>query len=355
MSPGQSFLLSLVRVSGKRFLVSLLVSCCLLGSLDLALRHGLIARIPEKYLMRSRFDTSAHAAHAAARARNLPVDVTPVYALGGSGMREALMTAEEFDEIIKASTGGGRYRSFVLAGHFNTPARDLATLDLIAARPGIIVYGVSFTRFSFGPRRYDMQLSGTAGFGRNGVLLQYMEEHHPQTVRVNALQALLTAHTHLVPATRLFAEKARDHFAPLVYQQHRYGARAPDAAFERQLARWKKIRLQDHIPRYFNINMELLALFIRRALDQGHQVLVVEQPLDREHLAGRLDETLAYYRPRLEQLAIESGARYADFEKELGISTESFGDLQHLWRGRARRAFTERILAEIQQMQSSDR
>ena len=41
--------------------------------------------------------------------------------------------------------------------------------------------------------------------------------------------------------------------------------------------------------------------------------------------------------------------------EELGISTESFGDLQHLWRGRARRAFTERILAEIQQMQSSDR
>ena len=348
-----SFFLALVRASGRRFLLSVLVALCLLACLDLSLRLGLIALIPEKYLMRSRFDVTAHAAHAAARARHLPLEVTPVYVFGGSGMREAMTTAARFDEILSESVTG-RHSAFVLAVRYNTPAQDLAVLDMISRRPGIIVYGISFTRFGFGQDRYGKQLSGRAGFGRNRVFLQYMEEHHPRRVRVSSLKTFLTAHTYLIPTARLFAEQTRNLFAPLEYQQHRYQHRRPKSRFERQLAKWQE-DLRGDVPRFFDLNMGLLALFIRTAQDQGHRVLVVEQPIDHEHLAGRLDATLAYYRPRLGKLVVESGARYADFEEGLGIGTELFGDLQHLWSGEARGGFTERIAVEIQALLADDR
>lgn len=347
------FILSLVQVSGTRFLISFFIIMSLLASLDISLRYGLIQLVPEKYIIRDKHDFFAHSAYASARARYLRQDVIPVYIFGGSGMREAITTGEEIDRIISKSVGNGTFESFILAAKRNTPAHDLALLDMISKNPGIIVYGISFTRFGFGQKNYNSQLKGSEGFGRNKFFLEYMKDHYPDQIRVNSIQAFLISHTFLPSATRLFVEKAKNGFMPVEYQQHKKDYRKTDGLLERQLANWQKNSLNRHIPKNFDMNMALFAFFIKKAQSQGHKILVVEQPMDHEYLAGRLDATFEYYRPKLEKLVLASGAQYNNFEQDLNFGSELFSDIQHLWSPEARHIFTEQLALEIKQMQTN--
>jgi hypothetical protein len=348
------FILSLVQVSGTRFLISFFIIMSLLISLDLSIRFGLIHLVPEKYILRDKHDFFAHSAYASVQARYLPQDVIPVYIFGGSGMREAVTTGEEIGQTISQLVGNAKFQGFVLTTKYRTLAQDMAFLDMISENPGVIVYGTSFTRFSFGQRRYISQLQGRSAFGRNQVFVEYMQEHYPEQIRMNSLQAFLTSHTFLPSTTRLFVDKAKDGFIPIEYQQHKNNYRKADERLEHQLAKWQKDSLSRHVPKNFDVNMALLAFFIKKAQSQGHKVLVVEQPMDYEYLAGRLDATFEYYRPKLEKLVLTSGARYSNFEQDLNLGSEVFSDIQHLWNPEARQIFTEQLALEIKQMQTNN-
>ncbi|MGD2171454.1 MAG: acyl carrier protein [Gammaproteobacteria bacterium] len=345
------FTQALVRPSMTRLAVAVLLALAILVMLDFSVRFGFIARVPEQYLIRDAHDSNVHASYAAISARLLPEEITPIYVFGGSGMRESMVTDDEFTAMANEILDDQPYRAFLMPTVLRSLAHDMAALDLIRHRPGIIVYGVSFTRFSFGKQYYNQQLRGNGLFGRNETFVEYMHEHHARTLD-RGLGNWFSRNTYLLPITRVIAEKSQTLFAPVQYFQHEHNAQGRPGKQERQLQRWLKEGLENYRPVNFDTNLELLSLMIDEAQKSGHRVFVVEQPMDYEYLAGRLDRTFDFYRPRLKTAVAKLGATYLDFERGLALDHAFFYDSQHLWSQQARVLFSRKILSEINAVDS---
>ena len=133
------FLQSLVRVDKKRLLAALILALALFLPLEYAVRAGLVRYLPEKYLLRDHHDYPAHALYTASRARSLADGVVPIYIFGGSGMREAVLTGPEIGKLASSAISGEQFQGFVMATALRSFADDLANLDLVREKPGIIV------------------------------------------------------------------------------------------------------------------------------------------------------------------------------------------------------------------------
>ena len=170
------FLLSLIETNKTRLLVASLLALAMFIPLDLFFRFGFLHYLPKSFIVRGPHDFYANAAHGASEARFLPEAVTPIYVFGGSGMREAMLVGPELGRIVTDNAGHQQqFHSYVLTNIQRSFANDLAALDLIEAKPGIIVYGLSFIRFGMGSKAFDRQLQGHQIIGRNRQFIEYME------------------------------------------------------------------------------------------------------------------------------------------------------------------------------------
>lgn len=347
-----AFAQALVRPGITRLAAAALLALAMLVVVDFSVRFGFIALIPKQYLIRDTHDSNVQASYAAISARLLPAEITPIYVFGGSGMRESMVTDDEFTSMANEILRNRPYAAFLMPTVLRSLAHDMAAFDLIRDRPGIIVYGVSFTRFSFGKQYYDQQLRGNGLFGRNEMFVDYMREHHASALD-HSDDNWFSRHTYLLPVARVLSEKSRTLFAPVDYLQHEHNAQdSGTGKQDRQLQRWLKESLKNYRPVNFNTNLDLLSLMIEEAQKSGHRVFVVEQPMDHEYLANRLDRTFEFYRPRLKAAVEKLGATYLDFERGLALDHADFFDSQHLWSQQARAIFSRKILSEINAVDS---
>lgn len=351
-----AFVHSATRASGYRFAMSFLIAAFMLCILEGSLRYRWIGRLPLEYTIREGFDFYTHAVWAASRVETLPAGTVPVYLFGGSGLREAVLREAEMAELLNDACAAHQYRVFEMTSFFRTVAQDFALLDLVEDRPGIIVYGLNYARFTYGVKDYLKQVHGMAQMGRNREFLEFMKRVYPDRPLIDPVRGYLSAHTYLLPATRLAAEKLRAlDFEPKEYSMYLYETRLSEEDLEQKYAERHGAAFFDgYKPVNFEMNMVLLGHFLKQAKVQGHRVLIVEQPLDYMFFAGRLERTVAFCRSKTRELAAEIGAGYTDFEKGLDLDSTVFGDYQHLMCDEARRAFTRRLVSEIVEWQRKE-
>jgi hypothetical protein len=297
--------------------------------LNWAFASGAVTRLPEKHFLRWEQDDPIHIIWRLGQLRRHPPEHTPVYLLGGSSMRECIPSERTLAVVVASDTG--RLVTVVQLGQFNRSfAEDIAVVDNLPVRPGLVVIGLSLKMFSFPPGDASAELKG---------------EKLP--LRSPSLRAILDGRVE-VPARYLDVSPgvldylwwyARYHHSELMrlsvpsveYSHHRYKLRDRRGLDRnRQDAVQRLSEMGEDLTRNEAFNIYLLRRLIELTIRRGHRVLLLELPVDREAAGQQWNESARPYRQACHDMAKEYGLLYVDPNSTARLQDSDFADLVHL-------------------------
>lgn len=339
-SAGREFLAGLRSTNPRVFLASLLVAAAVLACLELALAKGSLWRLDSEWLISTPYDDWTHAAWAVNQLDEAS-DATPIYLIGGSGSREAVVSNESVERAL-ASKRPGNYRFLNLGTRNQTFFESVLLIDnLPDTSSGLIVFGITPHFFTDGIDDAHLAVFGTRFPLHSDTLVEALKvmgvlEREPLALNLLRYRAMIANYINQRIAGGNLFER-------LPYRNHLYEGHPPLRGAQlfnkfRQIA-----ASMSDFSKFAPLNSYILEVAVRLAQAKGYKVLLVElprNPIGETPLYGNL---LDPYRKSLQVLAEATGAEHLDLHADYAFPPSYFYDHLHQI-DEARRIFQERFV-----------
>jgi hypothetical protein len=322
---------------------ALLLVPALLG-LEAAFSSGAWSDMALEYLLRKSSDDYVYVSWTVARNRQDPPEVPAVYLLGGSTMRESIVSGPSLARRV-AAAGGPRIAGYNLGSMNQNFAQSLAIADNVP-RPALLVVGINPGRFAASPGANQQQAVGRellleSDYLRDyvkGIAPQYRDDYSILPGILSYLTSYVEGHVRALFAGRLPGR---------TYGQHRYNQRLGHSVAQKEamVRKWNK-RRAPFFRKNLEYNLAMLDQLLVRAQQRGVDVVLLEMPRNEAIIDGRFDWALAMYVPRVRELAERYGVAYVDFSQDLGLDNGVFHDLSHLVEP-GRQVWEQRLAEEL--------
>lgn len=325
-SAASEFLAGFTSANPRAFLASLLLGALLLASIEVSLSKGLLWRLDPGWLLSTPYDDWTHAMWAVNQLHDNS-DATPIYLLGGSGSREAVISNESVEEALVARRPGS-YRFLNLGTRNQTFFETIILIEnLPDTRSGLIIFGLTPHFFTD-----DVDDAHEAVYGTRFPLysrtlaesLDAMGLLHRDALPINVLRYRAVFANYL---NKRIAGK--NLFELLDYRNHLYEGRPPMS--NRELGNiFNEIAANmTSYPDYSVLNFQFLEVGVRLAQKKGYKVLLVDlprNPVGEQFLYGRI---LGSYQENLKILSDATGAEYFNLHDQYNFPRSYFYDHLH--------------------------
>ena len=344
------FLVGLTTTNPRVFLTSLLVGVLLLALIELGLSRGMLWRLDPGWLLSTPYDDWTHAMWAVNQLDESS-DITPIYLVGGSGSREAVVSNESVEEAL-AARRSGRHRFLNLGTRNQTFFETVVLIEnLPDTKSGLIIFGLTPSFFTD-----DVSDARQAVYGTRFPLYSY--------TLVKALDAMGLLRRSALPINVLryramFANylnkriAGKTLFKSMPYRNHLYEGRPPlQGAVLRD--RFKRIAasMVDYAD-FAALNIQMLEIAIRLAQEKGYKVLLVDLPRNPVGEDFLYDRILDSYRNNLKILTDATGTEHIDLHAQYEFPPSYFYDHLHQI-AKARAIFQERFIDLISKQLEAD-
>lgn len=322
---------------------------CLLG-LQWLFTSGTYSKVPLEHVLRRAGDDYMHVSWWVARMKLDPPQQPLVVVLGGSAARESIVSGASLAREVQAD-GGPQLEGFDFGTFNQTVAASLAAIDDLPANGGVMVVGVSPTRFTPSPTENGRQSSGRRLVIRSEALIEAIDTlDGPQDTAFGILPGIATYIASYIDQNR--GSLLRLQVPTVDYRLHRYtvAGRQSVARKEATAQRWLRVRAPD-FRRHYAYNIDLLDELVELAVDRGFSVILLELPWNRDIIGDRYAWAQDRYRDGCLRIAAgRPEVRYVDFNARLDLSNDDFYDLFHLvgtarWRWQT--ALAEEVAASL--------
>lgn len=284
---------------------------------------------PGRFLRSCRDDTARVSYQVAAIKRHPPARPT-VYLLGGSSMRECIVSVSGLSAAIKARCDFG-VKVISLASTEQKPSAQLAIVDnLPAGAGGIIVIGIHHPTFALGVGSATRQLHG------DDLLIQSLALRDFLAKRLGSAQSASLAKGLTIYLDKYLHKRGLPAFtAPgLTYQTHRYPQTmtTTDAFKHERVQQWLNGRGRPGGPffTYFGLDAALLEATVKLARAKGFEVLFMESSQNNTIIGDAFEPYRTKYRALCTKLVDEQAAHYVNLNRVAGLAKGDFFDLVHL-------------------------
>jgi len=322
----REFLAGLTTANPRVFLTSMLVAIVLLACIEVVLSRGWLWHLDAGWLISTPYDDWTHAMWAVNQLTE-DSEAIPIFLVGGSGSREAVINNESVDQELAAKSSE-HYR-FLNLGTRNQSFFE--TIVLIEKLPdtkhGLIIFGLTPHFFTDGVDSATSAVRGTRFPFYSHALVQALKamnllEYDVIPINVLRYRALLANYLNKrVAGGNLFDR--------LNYRYHLYEGRPPLGATGLE----KNFQLIESemaaYPANAALNFRTLELAIRLAQQKNYRVLLLDlprNPVVEERLYG---DFLDSYHKNLESLVASTRATYLDLHNELALPQTYFYDHLH--------------------------
>lgn len=325
-SAGREFLAGLRSTNPRAFLASLLVAAAMLAFLELVLAKGWLWRLDAGWLISTPYDDWTHATWAVSQLDEAS-DATPIYLVGGSGSREAVISNESVEQAL-SSRRPGNYRFLNLGTRNQTFFESVLLIDNVPdTSSGLIVFGLTPHFFTDGVDDAHEAVYGTRFPLRSGTLVEALQvmgilEREPLPVNLLRYRAIVANYINArVAGGNLFRR--------LPYRNHLYEGRPPLRGAE-LVEKFQQIAasMSDY-SKFAPLNFYILEVAVRLAQAKGYKVLLAElprNPIGETPLYGNI---LDPYRKNLQALADATGVKYVDLHAQYAFPRSYFYDHLH--------------------------
>jgi len=286
-------------------------------------------RVPEPAFLCFPTDDNSHSVYEIGTLKVHRPKVLPVYLMGGSNVREAVLSPAAMQAALKQATGVTT-KVVTFAAPFQKIAADLALIDNLPRGPGVVVISVNPADFAWGDRAADAEDKGV-----------------PLLLKSAALDALLRREGHTPAGTvalgyERYLESYRKHNAAAlqagtrpwnVYKLHECNLRAESRPVqERILERW--LRGAGKPGGAFDIYHAFWLRALTAAADlahaRGYVVVISEASYNTTLVGARFDSYHKAYVPACRRIARKGGGRYVDPNASAQLTAGDFRDLYHV-------------------------
>ena len=325
-SSATEFVAGLTTSNPRIFLTSLLFGAVLLALIEVALSRGWLWDLDSGWLLSTPYDDWTHAMWAVNQLDE-GSDVTPIYLVGGSGSREAVISNESVEEALTARNSS-HYR-FLNLGTRNQTFFEAVVLieNLPDSNSGLIIFGLTPHFFTDGFDDADIAVYGTRFPLYSPTLVETLEEM--ELLKRDARPINIWRYRALVANYLNKRIAGKNLFRPLRYRYHLYEGRPPMRG--RQLEKWFDIiaaEMEDY-PDFAAMNIQILEVAVKLAQEKGYKVLLVDlprNPVGEEPLYG---EILDSYRKNLKTLTDITGTEHVDLPERYDCPKSYFYDHLH--------------------------
>jgi hypothetical protein len=293
---------------------------------------GAFTAFPEQVMLRNGGDDYTHVSYVVNQLRFQPPQKLPVYLLGGSLVREYIVSEDSFGSLVRRDAGADV--QVVDLGSVNQNfAESLAIVDNLPPGPGVVVITVYPNRFRFSPKEIAQQLQGHHLWLESPTLRRFVMSDPQRDIPPAWLPGLLPG------VMEYFVDYLDRHEATLAaggqpnvqHLLHRVWA---DKLWSvetqaRFLKKWRGWREADFY-RYQAYNSRLLDTLVKRARQRGFEVVLLEGSENPYTVGHALDGLKSLYKPAMARIAVENGVPYIDLQQHLSLTNEDFRDLYHL-------------------------
>ena len=334
------FLSGLTTANPRVFLTSLLVATLLLACIELGLSRGWLWRLDAGWLISTPYDDWTHAMWAVNQL-NENSNAIPIFLVGGSGSREAVISNESVERALTEKSS--QHFRFLNLGTRNQTFFETVVLieNLPDTKKGLIVFGLTPHFFTDGVEAAYTAVRGTRFPLYSHTLVQALESMgllHLDVLPINVLRyrAMFSNYLNKRIAGRNF-------FKRLTYRYHLYEGRSPlrSAALEKNF-RFIESEMEAY-PTHAVLNFQMLELAIRLAKAKGYEVFLFDlprNPVGEERLYGDILES---YRKNLKTLTAATQSTHFDLHSQFRFPQSYFYDHLHQT-DEARVIFQEKFL-----------
>ena len=301
---------------------------------------GAYVAIPEDRLLREGGDDAVHISYAVSLLKRHGPQELPVYLIGGSAMRESIVSEDALAHELATKTGV-MVEVHSLTGNSLTFADDLAIIKNLPPSRGIVVIGVSLERFarptddSASALRSDLLLPSSSSLSSGFLGDSAKADTSPSSG--------LTSLTLLPGLVRYGVTYLNDHYADLLrvrwprtqFVVHRYQRESSWSLARKRatITAWAQSagKSGGAFDQTFRSTSRALAMEVTAARAKGFTVLLVEQPFDLRPAGHQLDRVRNEYKSFCHSLTRQDrGVSYVDFSRRAGLASADFHDLSHL-------------------------
>jgi hypothetical protein len=307
-SPASEFLAGLTSANPRAFLASLFLGALLLALIEICLSRGLLWRLDPDWLLSTPYDDWTHAMWAV---NQLDEDsgVTPIYLLGGSGSREAVISNESVEGAL-AAIRPGDYRFLNLGTRNQTFFETIILIEnLPDTKSGLIIFGL--TRFPLYSHTLVESLDALGLLHRDALPINILRH---RAMFANYLNKRVAG---------------KNLFKPLPYRNHLYEGRPPMSDAELGKVFNEIAANMTEYADYSVLNFQFLEIGVRLAQKKGYKVLLVglpRNPVGEKFLYGRI---LDSYEKNLKILSDTTEAEYVNLHEQYSFPRPYFYDHLH--------------------------
>ena len=325
-SAANEFLAGVTTRSPRVFLTSLLVGVIFLVLIEAGLSKGILWRLDPGWLLSNHLDDWTHAMWAVNQLDENDGN-TPIYLVGGSGSREAVISNESVEEAI-AEKLPGRYRFLNLGTRNQTFFETVILIEnLPDTNSGLIIFGLTPHFFTDGVGDAHEAVYGTRFPLYSQTLVNALDSmgllrHRALPLNILRYRAILANYLNQRIASRTLFEK-------IPYRNHLYAGLPPMQNAE-LAKKFKNIAasMVDYADNAI-LNFEMLEVAIRLAQKKGYKVLLIDlprNPVGEDFLYGGI---LGSYRKNLKTLTSLTETEHIDLHTEYRFPRAYFYDHLH--------------------------
>jgi hypothetical protein len=295
-----------------------------------------------------RYDDFGVVSYRVAALKKHPPTTPLVVILGGSAARECATTDGAMRSAI-VRRWGGRVKVVSLASSVQRLASALAIIDNLPDQiGGVVVIAVHELTFAGTAADARGQLTGVTIMATSRALHDFIGNRFGYNPPNNMFEGL---RRHLAWYLRVRGVPAFKARRGVAYQRHRYDVRGalPMAAKQAEVLQFRStVGASPNGPffTYFGLNKALLTRCVSLAKAKGYQVLLMEDPQDRNAIGHAYDVYKQRYLPVCRQLVARRGAHYLDINAAASLRDTDFYDVSHLLSS-GRGKWTPRLIAAI--------
>ena len=291
---------------------------------------GAWTAIPLDRCLRNSKDSLTYVSWTVGRARRHPPSTPVLYLLGGSGVRESILSGEALAAEIEG-LGGPSVAAYDLGFTSQSLAESLAVTEAVPDTPAWLVVGVNLGRFTVTPEQNALQRKGRRLLVGSSPLQGFLPTgwgvQNEQHTILPGIWAYVTGWLGEQGAPRLLEGR----LPSVTYDLHRYTQAT--AASRRQkdgmVSVWNTSRYRE-FERNLDQNLELLEQLLATARQRGVHIVLLELPVNEEVVGDRFDRALREYRQPVAALARDYDVPYVDLNETTHIPDADFQDLWHL-------------------------
>jgi hypothetical protein len=293
---------------------------------------GAFTHVRESLQLRTVRDDFVQDSYVVGRLKIDPPDRLPVYVMGGSTTREALVSEASFADTLRAATGIP-VRVYILSNQNQTFGQSLAMVDNLPPGRGVVAIGINNNRFHFSPAEVALQARGLPLLLASPTLDRFLARNPSSGLPLARLPGILPGIMDFLvgAAGARFSAWAEGHQLGLSYKPHWVTAKKAWSTARKQagVRQWIGSHRVAFL-RNYAYNARLLDVLVKRAKQRGYTVVLTEETENTFVVGHSFDQFKQVYQPIVRRIAAKYGVPYIDLQARLSLPDADFWDYMHL-------------------------